>query len=99
MYVPGQDCVFPVIKRERISDRIAEEIHRLIRTGRLSPGELLPGERRLAAMMKVSRASLRTALERLKAEGLIVTVHGGGTKVAPQPPAPRIASAGGRRSP
>ena len=73
---------FPVIERERVADRVERELHAMIDSGRLRPGDRLPGERQLAAMMRVSRASLRAALGKLKDEGLITAVHGGATRVA-----------------
>jgi len=76
------DPRFRVVPRNRLSDRVAQEIRDLIAAGKLAAGEMLPGERRLAAMMKVSRVSLRTALEQLRAQGLIESVPGGGTRVA-----------------
>jgi DNA-binding FadR family transcriptional regulator len=75
------DFRFPEIARERVSDRVAVELLALIAGGRLRPGERLPGERRLAQMMNVSRVSVRAALQRLKAQGLLSAVQGGGTRV------------------
>ena len=77
----AREYSFPVIERERVADRVARELHAMIDSGRLRPGDRLPGERQLAAMMRVSRASLRAALGRLKEEGLITAVHGGATRV------------------
>lgn len=79
---PGEDLRFQQIARERVSDRVAQELLRLIGSGRLAPGERLPGERQLAEMMNVSRVSIRSALQQLKAKGLITSVQGGGTRIA-----------------
>lgn len=76
-----QDTRFAEIARERVSDRVAGELMRMISTGGLAPGERLPGERQLAEMMSVSRVSIRAALQQLKARGLIESVQGGGTRV------------------
>ncbi len=68
--------------RERVSDRIAAEILRRIAAGELPPGDKLPGERRLAETMRVSRVSVRAALRRLEGQGFVSAVQGGGTRVA-----------------
>ncbi len=73
---------FPEIARERVSDRIARQLLRLIAAGELTAGERLPGERQLAEMMNVSRVSVRAALQQLKAQGFLSAVQGGGTRVA-----------------
>src|SRR5262245_54964571 len=65
------DPRFKAIARERVSDRVARELMRLIAEGRLAPGERLPGERELATLMGVSRVSVRAALQQLKARGLL----------------------------
>lgn len=75
------DPRFHEIPRERVSDRVAQELLRLIATGELAPGERLPGERQLAEMMSVSRVSVRAALQQLKARGVVRAVQGGGTRV------------------
>ena len=76
-----QEPSFRRIAPQRLPDRVAEEIMRLIASGALVPGQRLPGERRLAARMGVSRVSVRAAFEQLKAQGLISAVQGGGTRV------------------
>jgi len=75
------DRRFPEIPRERVADRIAGELLRLISSGELAPGERLPGERQLADMMGVSRVSVRAALQQLKAQGFVNAVQGGGTRI------------------
>lgn len=77
----ANDPRFHSIQRERVSDRVAQEILRLIASGELAPGERLPGERQLAEMMEVSRVSVRAALQQLKAQGFVSAVQGGGTRV------------------
>ncbi|MEO1225891.1 MAG: FadR/GntR family transcriptional regulator [Pseudomonadota bacterium] len=64
------------------ADQVARTITDLIAGGSLSPGERLPGERQLAERMGVSRVSVRAALQRLKAQGMVTSVQGGGTRVA-----------------
>ena len=77
----SEDPSFRRIAPQRVSDRVAEEIVRLISTGQLVPGQRLPGERELAVRMGVSRVSVRAALQQLKAQGLVSSVQGGGTRV------------------
>lgn len=72
---------YPKIKQERLSDAIARQLERLILEGVLSPGERLPPERELAQELEVSRPSLREALQKLEAAGLLETRHGDGTFV------------------
>lgn len=64
-----------------LSERVAGHLRRLIDEGVLGPGERLPGERQLAEALKVSRVSVRAALQSLKAEGYLEARQGGGTKV------------------
>lgn len=71
----------PMDRREKISDRVAAEILKLIAAGDISPGENLPAERKLAEQLNVSRVSVRAALQTLKAQGFLDAVQGGGTRV------------------
>jgi DNA-binding FadR family transcriptional regulator len=80
-FADRNDPRFQAIERERVSDRVAQELMRLIASGLLAPGERLPGERQLADMMNVSRVSVRAALQQLKAQGLVQAVQGGGTRI------------------
>ncbi len=80
-YRPAEDSRFRRVPRERIADRVAQELLRLVAEGELAPGERLPGERQLAEMMSVSRVSVRAALQQLKARGLVSSVQGGGTRI------------------
>jgi DNA-binding FadR family transcriptional regulator len=75
------DPAFRRIAPKRVSDRVAEEVMRLIASGELVPGQRLPGERELAVRMGVSRVSVRAALQKLKAQGLLSAVQGGGTRI------------------
>ena len=77
----SDDPRFHTIPRERVADRITQELLRLIASGDLAPGERLPGERQLAEMMSVSRVSVRAALQQLKTQGFVSAVQGGGTRV------------------
>lgn len=72
---------FQKVTQERLSDVIAKQLESLILEGVLRPGERLPSERDLASRLEVSRPSLREALQKLEATGLLETRHGGGTVV------------------
>lgn len=62
---------------EETSDRLRDAILR----GVYPPGTDLPGERELSTRLGVSRLTLRAALARLEAEGLVRPVHGSGNRV------------------
>ena len=64
-----------------VADRVAARLLDMITTGELTPGQRLPGERQLAEQMEVSRVSVRAALQKLKAQGFLTAVQGGGTRV------------------
>lgn len=53
-----------------------------IASGRLTPGERLPALRDLAAELRISHNTLRAAVARLEAEGILESRHGLGTFVA-----------------
>lgn len=64
-----------------MSDWVAEQLLGRIARGELVPGERLPGERQLAEQLRVSRVSVRAALQALKTQGFLTAVQGGGTRV------------------
>lgn len=70
------------IKPSKISDAIAEQLKDLIRGGNVKPGEKLPSERELVDQLGVSRPSVREALLKLQAMGMITSRQGGGTYVS-----------------
>lgn len=72
---------YPKIRQERLSGSVARELEKMILEGLLEPGDRLPSERQLAQELEVSRPSLREALQKLEAAGLVETRHGGGTYV------------------
>ena len=65
----------------RLADTVAAEIEKRILEGSLKPADKLPSERALALELGVSRPSLREAIQKLVAKGLLSTRHGGGTTV------------------
>src|SRR4051794_3381452 len=51
--------------------QIEESLERAIAAGRLVPGQRLPAERELAERLRVSRMTLRQALDALERRGLV----------------------------
>jgi len=80
--LPADSSVFGIFNRILLPDRIAERLVSLIAERKLRPGEKLPSERDLAAMMQVSRPSLREALRALDMMNIVEIRHGSGTFVA-----------------
>src|SRR5512135_613100 len=78
----ADSSVFGIFNRILLPDRIAERLVSLIAERKLRPGEKLPSERDLAAMMQVSRPSLREALRALEMMKIVEIRHGSGTFVA-----------------
>ena len=66
-------------------ERIVDELRAEILTGRRAAGERLPSEHELADQYGTSRPTVRRAVARLKAEGLVVTSQGRGAFVRPKP--------------
>jgi len=66
-----------MIRPARLGDAIADHLEKLILEGVLRPGEKLAAERELAEKLDVSRPSLREALEKLQAKGLLETTKAG----------------------
>ena len=64
-----------------LSDAIAAHIETQIAEGALRPGETLPSERELSQRLSVSRPSLREALLKLEAKGLLQGRRGGSMRV------------------
>lgn len=73
------------MKNERvnlsISDNIMEEMKREILSGKYKPGEKLPSESKLCEATGASRISVRAAIHKLAAVGLVETIKGSGTYV------------------
>lgn len=71
-------------------------IQQRIRSGRYRPGERIPGERDLAAELRVSQMTMNRALMELEKEGWIRREHGRGTFVPEDfcPPPPEVLQIG-----
>jgi len=70
-----------MVRQRRLADRIVEQLETMILEGTLKAGERLPAERVLAEQFGVSRPSLREAIQKLAAKGLLISRHGGGNFV------------------
>ena len=66
----------------RAADAIMDQVERLILEGKVRPGQKLSSERSLAEEFDVSRPTVREAIQKLEARGLVQRRHGGGTFVA-----------------
>lgn len=64
----------------QIADHIADRIAR----GELLPNRLIPSENTITQEYEVARGTARKSIELLRERGLVVTVPGRGTFVAPR---------------
>lgn len=65
--------------KNRLVDRVVDEIQQQIMEGKLTPGMMLPPERELTEQLGVSRTALREAVRMLVTKGLLETRPGVGT--------------------
>jgi DNA-binding FadR family transcriptional regulator len=72
-------------KTTGLPDKIYGDILNRILEGEYKEGERLPTEHALAERFATSRPTVREALARLRADGIIMTRHGSGTTVARRP--------------
>ena len=73
---------FEQIKQTRIADEVARQIEEQLAQGILKPGEKLPSERELAKLLNVSRPSIREALHKLEARGILNKDPGGSAYIS-----------------
>jgi GntR family transcriptional repressor for pyruvate dehydrogenase complex len=69
------------IPRQKISDKVFEQVKDLITTGKLLPGHKIPGEMELTSLFDVSRSSVREAILKLECLGFVEQRRGDGTFV------------------
>ncbi len=69
------------IKPAKLSDQIVRQLEQMLLEGSFAAGQKLPTERELAEQFDVSRPSVREALQKLGAKGLVLRKQGGGTFV------------------
>lgn len=63
-------------------DLVLKHVKELIYSGKLTPGERLPAERRLATQLNVGRSQVRMAFQKLEKFGVVKTYPQSGTVVA-----------------
>lgn len=73
----------PTRSEEPAYKRIQGAIRRRIDSGQLKPGNVVPSERELAKLHRVSLMTARHALTDLARDGIVERRHGAGTFVAP----------------
>jgi DNA-binding GntR family transcriptional regulator len=83
------DIAAPGGQEDLVYVRVAADIAARIASGELGPGTRLRSERELAAHYGVAYGTMRRAMQHLRDQDLIVTVHGRGTFVAQQRPPAR----------
>ncbi|MCD8350632.1 MAG: FadR family transcriptional regulator [Planctomycetaceae bacterium] len=66
------------IEKQAVGDRVFEAIHQEIMDGAYKPGEKLPSERELSEELGVSKSSIKVAMQRLVALGLVEMRRGEG---------------------
>jgi DNA-binding FadR family transcriptional regulator len=69
--------------RASFSERLADDIVALIRAEQLAPGDALESSRDLAKRFEVTTPTVREALRRLEATGVVELRHGSGTYIGP----------------
>lgn len=82
---------FRSVSRGTVAEDIVAQLLSMIREKQLRSGDKLPPERELAALMDVSRPSLREALRTLSVMGVIELRHGSGIYVTALEPARLVA--------
>jgi GntR family transcriptional regulator, transcriptional repressor for pyruvate dehydrogenase complex len=92
---PSLGGAFSPLRRERLSDAVADRLRAQIREGGLKPDERLPGHRELAEAFSVGLSSIREAISMLASEGLVETRAGRGTFVREGRRPPLTLAAGG----
>jgi DNA-binding FadR family transcriptional regulator len=70
------------VRKTTAAVQIAESIREALLRGDWKPGDGLPSERDLARTMGVNRSTIREALHRLAASGLVEIKQGGATRVS-----------------
>src|SRR3954470_8875018 len=69
------------VTRRSVPDEVFEQIVAEVVGGELAPGAVLPSERRLAEVLRVSRPAVREAVQRMAQAGLVEVRQGEATPV------------------
>ena len=80
------------IARRTTTDQVFESLHKWIVSGSFKPGDILPAQDELAKQFKVSRNTLREAMFKLSALGLVQSKQGVGTVVQSSMPSGYLGS-------
>jgi DNA-binding FadR family transcriptional regulator len=72
------------ISKHTVREKISDKLGSLIASGILHVGDELPSERDLAALLSVSRETIRGAIQTLAAKGVLEVSHGARTRVISQ---------------
>lgn len=75
-----KDAFAPVVKQS-LSDRLANQIRQLIRTGNYQEGDRLPAIMEMARRFRVGHPTVREALKKLETMGFVEIRHGSGVYV------------------
>jgi len=67
-------------------ETVIADVRARIRSGAYPPGLKLPSGREMCVQYGVSQMTIRTAVERLRAQGWVVSTPGSGVYVADNPP-------------
>ncbi|MHB0886188.1 MAG: FadR/GntR family transcriptional regulator [Bacillota bacterium] len=84
---PDLERTFTTITRERIFEKIVDQIVDLIRRNKYRPGDAIPSQRELAQVLKVSRTAVREAMTVLEKAGLL-EVRAGARTIVRRAPGP-----------
>ncbi|NGO68055.1 FadR/GntR family transcriptional regulator [Streptomyces boncukensis] len=74
----GERAAWRPVQRTRTFEAVLDRIDERIASGELRVGDRLPGERQLAALLGVSRPSVREAMRVLEARGVLTAQTGSG---------------------
>ncbi len=74
-------------RKERLGDQLYGQILEQIVSGALAEGDKLPSENQICRLFGVSRPTVREALLRLHADGLVISRQGAGSFVCKKPSA------------
>jgi GntR family transcriptional repressor for pyruvate dehydrogenase complex len=85
LIIMGINELKKIVRAPRLSEEVSIALEGKIARGELTPGDQLPTEKVLAETFGVSRAVVREAVARLKADGRIETRQGSGAFVALAP--------------
>ena len=74
---------FRKVARDRLTDLVISEIRRMVLSGAIQPGEMLPTQPELAEQLGVGVATVRRAIVALGSVGLLDSQPGRGTTINP----------------